>query len=418
MTARVTAEELDARDPLAWLRDEFLIADDGLVYLDGNSLGMPARRALERLARVVHDEWGTRLVRAWNEGWFDLARRTGDRLGAALLGAAPGQVAVCDSTSVNLYKLAIAALDARPGRTVVIAEGGGFPTDRYVLQGIAASRGLALHAVDEGEHGVPTADAVRAIVDDRTALVCLAHVDFRSGAIADMAAVNAAAHAAGALTLWDVSHSVGCVPVALDATGSDLAVGCTYKYIGAGPGAPAFLYVRGELQDALRQPIWGWFGTHDVFAMAPDYQPASGVARYLTGTPSVIGTAMVDECVGLLAAAGIDALSTKSAALTQLAIELHDAWLAPLGFVLATPRHPAARGSHVALRHPEAFRVCRALIDRHAVIPDFRPPDIVRLGLAPATTRFTDAWDGLDAIRTVVASGTHLEMPDERGYVT
>jgi len=293
----------------------------------------------------------------------------------------------------------VAALDARPGRDVVVADGNDFSTDRYVLQGLAAARGLTLRHLDTAEQAAPSAPAVAAAADDRTALVVLSHVDYRSAAVADMAAVTAAAHAAGGLVLWDLSHSAGVLPVRLDAAGADLAVGCTYKYLNAGPGAPAYLYVRREHQAELRQPIWGWFGQTDQFAMGPAYDPAPGVTRFLTGTPPVLGLALVEEGVRLLAEAGIDRLRGKGMALTALAVDLTDAWLAPLGFGLASPRDPAARGGHVSLSHPDAARLCGDLVRAARVVPDFRAPDRIRLGLAPLTTRYVDVWDALDRLR-------------------
>ncbi|HZD38839.1 MAG TPA: kynureninase, partial [Actinomycetes bacterium] len=380
VTDRADAERLDRDDPLADLRDQFVIDDPDLLYLDGNSLGRLPRRSIERLRTVVEREWGERLIRSWNERWMDLPMRAGDRIGEALVGAAPGQVAVSDSTSVNLYKLAVAALDARSGRDRIVSDRHNFPSDRYVLEGLAAARGCRLELVEFDELGGPTAAAVGRVVDERTALVSLSQVDYRSGALADMAAINAVAHRAGALTLWDLCHSVGAVPVELDADGTDLAVGCTYKYLNAGPGAPAFLYVRQEHQASLRQPIWGWFGQRDQFAMAQGYDPAPDLSRFLVGTPFVPGIALVEEGVALLAEAGIERLRVKGVALTELAIELHEAGLASLGFTLASPRDPARRGAHVSLAHPDGYRICQALISKARVIPDFRPPDRIRIG--------------------------------------
>jgi kynureninase len=417
-TDRAEAERLDRDDPLAPFRDRFVIDDPGLIYLDGNSLGRPPRRSLERMREVVEREWGQRLIRSWNERWMDLPTRVGDLIGRHLLGAAPGQVVVSDSTSVNLYKLAVAALDARPGRTVIVSDAGNFPTDRYVLEGLAAARGLRLELASFDELLGPTPEAVARLVDERTALVSLSHVDYRSGALADMAAINAVAHDAGALTLWDLCHSVGSVPVELDAGGTDLAVGCTYKYLNAGPGAPALLYVRREHLERLRQPIWGWFGQRDQFAMARDYDPAPDVSRFLVGTPTVLGVALVEEGAALLAEAGIRRLRAKGVALTELLVALHDAWLAPLGLTLASPRDPAARGSHVAVAHPDAYRICRALVETAGVIPDFRAPDRIRLGPAPISTRFTDVWDAMDRLRAIVADGIHLKFDASRARVT
>jgi kynureninase len=418
VTDRAEAERLDRDDPLAHFRDRFVIDDPELLYLDGNSLGRLPRRSLERLRTVAEQEWGRRLIRSWNERWMELPARAGDLIGQHLLGAAPGQVVVSDSTSVNLYKLASAALQARPGRTVIISDQGNFPSDRYVLEGLASARGLRLELVELDELRGPTAAALGGLLDERTALVSLSHVDYRSGALADMAAINAAAHDAGALTLWDLCHSAGSVPVELDRSGTDLAVGCTYKYLNAGPGAPAFLYVRRQHVERLRQPIWGWFGQRDQFAMAQGYAPAPDISRFLVGTPHVLGAALVEEGAALLAEAGIGRLRAKGIALTELLIALHDAWLAPLGLALASPRDAASRGAHVAIAHPDAFRICRALIEKADVIPDFRAPDRIRLGPAPIVTRFTDVWDAMDRLRTVVSDGVHQTVDPTRARVT
>ncbi len=412
VTDRAAAQRLDRGDPLADLRDQFVIDDPDLLYLDGNSLGRLPRRSMERLRTVVEDEWGSRLIRSWNERWMDLALRAGDRIGEHLVGAAPGQVAVSDSTSVNLYKLAAAALDARPGREVIVSDHHNFPSDRYVLEGLAAASGRRLELVEFDELQGPTAAAVERAIGERTALLSLSHVDYRSGALADMAAISAVAHRAGALTLWDLCHSVGAVPVELDGCDADLAVGCTYKYLNAGPGSPAFLYVRRDLQDQLRQPVWGWFGQQDQFAMGPGYDPRPEIARFLTGTPPIIGIVAVEEGARLLADAGIGRLRAKGMQLTDYLINLADRWLVPLGCALASPRDAAGRGSHVCLRHPEAQWVCGALATA-GVITDYRAPDRLRLGLAPITTRYADVWDAMDRFRQVLAAkSTARSHPD------
>ena len=331
---RSEAEQLDAADGVAGSRDSFTgDGRDDRIYLDGNSLGRPARNRGAGWPPLV-EEWGGRLVEGWRD-WIDLPATIGDRLAAAVLGAGPGQVVVADSTTVNLYKLAAAGLAARPDRRVVVADGEDFPTDRYVLEGLAAASGIELRLLG----GDPSGWASH--VGDDTALVCLSHVHYRSGARADMAAVNRAAHDAGALVLWDLSHSAGAIPLHLDDDATDLAVGCTYKYLNAGPGAPAFLYVRRDLQAELRQPIWGWFGQRNQFAMGRGYDPDPGIRRFLTGTPSILGTMAVDAALEPFAQVGIDRLWAKSEALTGLLIDLFDAWLAPLGCRLATPRDPA-----------------------------------------------------------------------------
>jgi len=413
---RSHAEELDAADPLAGFRDRLARDDPGLIYLDGNSLGPLPRATQARIAEVVGDEWGAGLVRSWNR-WIGLPLEVGDLIGAHLIGAGPGQVAVCDSTTVNLYKLAWAALDARPGRGVIVTDDDNFPTDRYVLEGIAAQRGCELRMIHTDiDQGIGE-DALRAAADERTALVSLSHVAYRSGALADMAALTAVAHEAGALALWDLCHSAGAVPVELDACDADLAVGCTYKYLNAGPGAPAFLYVRRDLQPGLQQPVWGWFGQQDQFDMGQGYQPVPGIGRYLTGTPQIIGTVAVQEGVRLLAEAGIGRLRAKAVALTGYLIGLADAWLADHGVAVASPRRDGRRGAHVTLAHPEAWRISQALIGR-GVIGDYRTPDRLRLGPVPLFTRFTDVWDALDIMRQILADQSYLDLPLTRSAVT
>ncbi len=408
-TDRAMALRLDSNDPLAALRDRFIFDDPSLIYLDGNSLGRLPRATVERVERVVRNEWGAGLIGSWDE-WLDLPIRVGDLLGAHLLGAAPGQVAVCDNTTVNLYKLASAALDARPGRSVIITDDDNFPTDRYVLEGIAKQRGCELRMINSDiDDGLPLA-ALRAALDEQTALVSLSHVAYRSGALIDMASVTRLVHDSGAMMLWDLCHAAGAVRVNLDRSNADLAVGCTYKYLNAGPGSPAFLYVRRDLQDHLRQPVWGWFGQRDQFAMGPGYDPVPGIARFLTGTPPVTGIVAVDEGARLLAEAGIGRLRAKGMQLTDYLIGLADTWLAPLGWVLASPRDAARRGSHVCLRHSEAPRACRALAAA-GVIGDYRAPDRLRLGPTPITTRFADVWEAMDRLRQILVNKTYTEFP-------
>jgi kynureninase len=413
---RSYALQRDTDDPLASFRERFAIDDPSLIYLDGNSLGRLPLGTAERIAEVVRNEWGTGLVRSWAH-WVGLPGRAGDLLGSYLLGAAPGQVLVCDSTSVNLYKLARAGLGVRPGRRVIVTDDDNFPTDRYVLAGIAAERGADLRMIHTDMDSGVTADAVRAAVDGETALVSLSHVAYRSGALADMAEITGIVHDVGGLVLWDLCHSAGSVPVELDACGADLAVGCTYKYLNAGPGAPAFLYVSQRLQAALHQPVQGWFGQRAQFEMGPSYDPVPGIGRFLTGTPDITGTAAVEEGVRLLAEAGIRRLREKGIGLTEYLITLADAWLAPLGCAVASPRDPARRGSHVSLRHPEAWRIGQALI-RDGVIGDYRAPDRLRLGPVPITTRYADVWAAMDITRRILADREYEEFSAEPAQVT
>jgi len=399
---RAYAEALDAADPLAGFRDRFALDDAGLVYLNGNSLGALPRATLARLETVITQEWGTALARSWDH-WTALPGRAGDLVGQ-LTGAAPGQVTVTDNTTVNLYKLACAALGARPGRTVIVTDRDNFPSDRYVLEGIAAQRGLELRMLDTDINAGLDPEQVRAAAGPDTALVSLSHVAYRSGALADMAAITEIAHQAGALMLWDLCHSVGAVPIELDACDVDLAVGCTYKYLNAGPGAPAFLYVAARHQEQLRQPVWGWFSQRDQFAMGPAYDPAAGIAKFTTGTPSIPGIAAVEEGARLLLEAGLAPMRAKSRQLTGYLTELGEAWLEPLGCTLATPRDGDRRGGHVTYAHPQASHLNERLAEA-AIITDYRTPDRVRFGLSPLTTRFTDVWTAASVTRDLVKAG-------------
>ncbi len=394
------AAALDAADPLASFRDRFVRDAPDLVYLDGNSLGRLPVATLDRLEDVARNEWGGRLIRGWDR-WLGLPGRVGDLI-APLIGARPGEVVVTDSTTVDFYKLAVAALDARPGRRAVVAARDEFPTDRYVLEGLAAVRELEIRWLAADPVEGPTPDDVSGVLDADVALVALSHVNYRSAAIADLPAITRVAHEAGSLVLWDLSHSAGALPVGLEAAGADLAVGCTYKYLDGGPGAPAYLYVREELQGSLRGPIWGWFGQRDQFEMGPAYDPVRGIGSWLAGTPGILGLVAVEEGVRLVAEAGIERIRAKGVALTEYAVALHDAWLAPLGCSLGSPRDPARRGDHVSIRHPDAADLCRRLI-AEGVIPDFRAPDSIRVGLSPLTTSFGDVHRGLSVLRELLA---------------
>jgi kynureninase len=400
---RAEAAALDAADPLAAFRERFVLTGPERIYLDGNSLGRLPLATRDRL-RELADQWGDVLVSGWPE-WIDAPARVGDRLAEGVLGAAPGEVIVGDSTTVNLYKLCSAALDLRAGALVTNRDN--FPTDRYVLEGLAAQRGLELRLVDDLDAGLPGA-----------AVVVASHVDYRTGEIADMRGLTDRARQHGARVVWDLSHSAGAVPVDLHGAGAELAVGCTYKYLNAGPGAPAFLYVARELQGAVRSPIWGWFGQRDQFAMERPYDPVDGVGRFLAGTPPILELAAVESGVALTVEAGVDRLYAKATALCELIVALHDAWLAPLGFTLGSPRDPARRGSHVSVRHEEAWPICRALIERAKVVPDFRGPDSIRLGVAPLYTRFADVWDALDRLRGLVERGEQRLVSPTRARVT
>src|ERR1700678_4489266 len=393
------ARELDAADPLAGYRERFHWDDPSLIYLNGNSLGALPKATQSRLQQMITQEWGTALVRSW-EHWVDLPQRAGEAV-APLIGAAPGQTLVTDSTTIHLYKLAYAALEARPGRHVIVTDNDNFPTDRYVLEGIAEQHNVEFRLLSTDFSDGVDVDLVRRAVDDDTALVSLSHVAYRSGALADMQRITEIAHQSGALMLWDLCHAVGAVPIHLDDCDADLAVGCTYKYLNAGPGAPAFLYVSARLRDVLRQPIWGWFSQRDQFAMGPRYDPAGGMAKFMTGTPPILATAAVEEGARLLLEAGTGPIRAKSMRLTSYLIDLGDAWLTPLGCTLGTPRACERRGGHVTFCHPQAEQIVGQLAAAN-IVADYRTPGRFRIGLAPLTTRFTDVWTAAGAARDII----------------
>jgi len=399
------ASALDAADPLRTHRDAFVGSETSLVYFDGNSLGRPPRASVDRLAAFATGEWGGRLIRGWDESWMQLPFVIGDTIGRAVIGATPGQTVVGDSTTVLLYKLVRAAFDAQhaadPARVEIVVDRDNFPTDRYLVDGIARERGGRVRWIDVDLDTGVTADALRAAVGAETAVVLLSHVAYRSGYLADAAAFTAITHDAGALVVWDLCHSAGSVPVLADEWGFDLAVGCTYKYLNGGPGSPAFAYVAARHQDALAQPIQGWMGTADVFAMGPEYRPAEGMRRFLSGTPPIVGMLAMQDTLALIEEAGIDALRTKSIALTEFAVRTADELLAPLGVTVASPRDPAARGGHVTLSHP-AMREVTARLWTEDVIPDYRDPDGLRIGLSPLSTSFAETLAGLRAVRNAV----------------
>jgi kynureninase len=413
------AQRLDAEDDLASFREAFVIGDPDLIYVDGNSLGRLPRQTVERLQAAIESEWGRDLIRGWNTGWFEAPRRVGEKIGR-LVGAGPGQVVVSDSTSVNLFKLVMAALAMRPNRQRIVSDTMNFPSDLYILQGCIRLLGDSHHL-----ELVPSADGVTvdqrtlfAAIDEQTALVTLSHATFKSGFLYDAAAVTERAHQAGALVLWDLSHSAGAVPVELDDWGADLAVGCTYKYLNGGPGSPAFLYVRRDLQEQALSPIWGWFGQRAPFVFDLEYEPTEGIARFLVGTPPTLSLLAIEPALDLFLEATIDRIRRKSVQLTSYLVYQADTVLTPLGFTLGSPRDPARRGSHVSVRHPEGYRINRALIEEMNVLPDFREPDNIRLGLAPLYTTFTEVWETVDRIRRVVEEKRHLRYSAERLAVT
>ncbi|MCP4542120.1 MAG: kynureninase [Chloroflexi bacterium] len=413
------AQRLDTDDELASFRDKFVIADPDLIYMDGNSLGRLPRQTVERMQRAVAVEWGSDLIRGWNAGWYEAPTRVGEKI-AQLVGAGPGQVVVSDSTTVNLYKLTLAALAMRPERNRIVSDTMNFPSDLYVFQGSAHLLGgrHKVHLVPSADDITVDSNALYDAIDEQTALVTLSHVTFKSGFLYDAAAVTERAHQVGALVLWDLSHSAGAVSVELDRWGVDLAVGCTYKYLNGGPGSPAFLYVRRDLQEETLSPIWGWFGQRSPFAFGLEYEPVGGVNRFLAGTPPMLSLLAMEPALDLLLDASIERIRHKSIQLTSYMIYLADAVLSPLGFALGSPQDPVWRGSHVSVRHPEGYRINRALIEEMNVLPDFREPDNIRLGLTPLYTSFAEVWEAIDRIRQVVEEERHLRYPTERLAVT
>ena len=401
-TTRAYAEQLDRDDPLAAYRGEFVTPDDDVVYLDGNSLGRLPKATQARVRQVLDDDWGGHLIRSWEDRWIDLPSRIGDLIGTGLLGADPGETVVGDSTTVSLYKAMSALLDAQPDRRAVVIERDNFPTDRYLVESLARGRDLEVRWIDEaGPDGIGL-DQVKPLLDGEVAFVVLSQVDYRSAAITDVAAITEATHEIGAFALWDLCHSVGSIPIDLHRDQVDVAIGCTYKYLNGGPGSPSFTYVRADLQPRLSQPIWGWWGRAEKFEMAQGYQPEADLRSWLSGTPSVLSLSAIEPSVQMIVDAGIDAIRAKSVQLTGLGVALYDAWLAPLGVQLASPRDPDRRGSHLTVIHPNAKNAMVALTAQD-VLPDFRQPDGIRLGLAPLTTRFVDVHDGMARLRGLLA---------------
>ncbi len=413
------AMNLDERDPLAVYRERFLLSDASLIYLDGNSLGRLPKATVALNADLIERAWGDRLIRSWNEGWFTAPERVGAKI-ARLIGAQPDEVIIADSTSINLFKLTVATLQVQTGRRTILTDDLQFPSDLYVLQGVSELLGrqhrLIIAPSPDGIHGAE--EALQHQLDADVALLVLSHTAFKSGYIYDIAALTAAAHAAGAMVLWDLSHSVGALPLDLAAAGVDLAVGCTYKHLNGGPGAPAFLYVRRDWQERLHNPVPGWMGRKDLFGFALDYQPAPGLRRFLSGTPSITALSLIEPGVDLLLEAGIDAVRAKSVQQTEYLIDLWEDLLAPLGFSLNSPREARQRGSHVSLGHAEGLRIDLALIHDFNVLPDFRQPDNIRLGIAPLYTSFADITAAVIALQRIVQEKLYERYPATVPVVT
>lgn len=407
------ARQLDAADPLAAYRERFFVGDDTLIYLDGNSLGRLPLVTADHLLEVIQQQWGGDLIESWGNSWWQLAGRIGDEI-APLIGAAPGSVVVADSTSVCLYKLALGAMRATSDRNVVITDESNFPTDRYVLSAAAEAAGGRKLTVVPDRDAEPDEDGIIAAVDADTALLSLSHVAFKSGYLYDMELISRAAHDAGALVLWDLSHSAGVVPMHLGDV--DLAVGCTYKYLNGGPGSPAFLYVNPSLD--IANPLTGWWGHAEPFTFEPKYRPAASIERFQTGTMPILSLAAIAPAVAIIREAGVDAIRAKSIDLTSYLIDLADEVLTPLGFSVASPRQNERRGSHVSLRHADGWRITRAMIGEGRLVPDFREPDNIRLGLAPLYTAYGDVHTALHRIRLLVSSGAHERYSVSRTTVT
>lgn len=407
---------LDAADPLARFRAEFDLADSALRYMDGNSLGTLPLKTAARLQKIIAEEWGRNLIRGWNAGWYEAPARIGDKIGQ-LVGAAPGQVVVSDSTSVNLYKLARAALSLLNTRQKIVTDSLNFPSDIYILQGLHPESRIQI--IPSRVDGLaPDLDALYQAIDEQTALVTLSHAAFKSGYLYNMAEITRRVHEQGALVLWDLSHSVGVVPIELDAWDVDFAIGCTYKYLNGGPGAPAFLYVNRRLQSEAISPIWGWFGQTRPFDFSLNYAPAPGIARFLAGTPPILSLLAIEPGVELILEAGIPAIRQKSVELTEYFIRLSDELLFRYGFTPGSPRQAAERGSHVSLRHPEGYRINRALIEEMNVIPDFREPDNIRFGFAPLYISFQDVWETIERLQRVMDARLHEKYPQTKPAVT
>lgn len=418
-TDRSYAEQLDARDPLRRFREQFVVAEPDLIYLDGNSLGRLPNAARERALDLIDRQWGERLIRSWNEGWIDLPERVGAKI-AQLIGAQPGEIIVADSTSINLFKLVVAALRQQNGRTRIITDDLNFPSDIYVLEGAIDLLGdrhrLEIVRSPDDIHG--PVEAIEAALDEDVALLTLSHTVFKSGFVYDMRAVTEAAHRVGALVLWDLSHSVGSVEVPLNEAQADLAIGCSYKYVNGGPGAPAFLYVRDDLQDVLRNPISGWMGQRNAFDFGLHYQPAHGLRQFLTGTPPVAALALIEPGVDLLLEAGIANLREKSMQQSEYLIALWEQLLKPLGYALNSPRDVQQRGSHVSLGHDEGLRIDRALIEVLKMIPDFRAPNNIRLGIAPLYTTFAEIHAGVERMQQAVVERIYERFAADAPVVT
>ncbi|CAN2225111.1 COG3844 Kynureninase [Candidatus Nanopelagicaceae bacterium] len=422
VTDRAYALELDKNDPLASYRSKFVITDPNLCYLDGNSLGRLPHATVKAVSDFVSHEWGKEVVTGWSH-WIDEAQVAGDLLGRASLGAAAGQVLVCDTTSVNFYQLCLAAINARPGRKTIITDAANFPTDRYILDGIAKQLGLNLVIIDNedpaiAENELITAELLEKYMSEDVALVTFEVIQYRSGARTDIQSVTDLARSYGAYVVWDASHATGAIEMNFDECGVDLAVGCTYKYGNAGPGSPAWLYVNKRVQKELQVPIQGWFGNEDQFGMGPHFEKAEGIRGFQIASPSIIGIRGVQIAFEMIEEAGIDVIASKAAIGTQMMIDLFDEWLAPLGYTLLTSRNPKERGGHISIGHPDAAKICVALRKFANVIPDYRTPNAIRLAIAPLPTSYVEVWDGFQRIRDLTETRQYEKVEGSDSRVT
>ena len=422
VTDREYALELDRNDPLAHFKSQFVVSDPEICYLDGNSLGRLPKATVVAINSFMVDEWGPEVVTGWGH-WVDEAQPTGDLLGAAALGAGPGQVLVCDTTSINFYQLCLAAINARPGRKTIITDAANFPTDRYILDGIAKQLGLNLVIINNEDPAIAvheriTTEVLAPYLNNDVALVTLEVIQYRSGARTDIKSITDQVRAVGGLVVWDASHAVGAIELNLDANGVDLCVGCTYKFGNSGPGSPAWLYVSTRIQEQLQVPIQGWFAQEAQFEMGPVFERATGIRGFQIASPSLMGIRCVQTAFSMIQEAGIDAIAQKAAIGTQMMIELFDAWLAPLGLELNTSRLSHERGGHISLVHPDAAQICIALRKISHVIPDYRTPNSIRLAISPLPTSYVEIWDGFDRMRDLVASGRYKEVEEGGSRVT
>lgn len=419
MVTRADALALDSKDPLAKFKDLFVVQDPKVCYLDGNSLGRLPKATIESINDFLLNGWGTKIVDGWGE-WIDKAETTGDLIGRAALGAAAGQTLAMDTTSVNFYRSVRAAISARPGRRTIITDEANFPTDRYIMQGIAGELDLNLVIIpnDLQEHnsGKPfsdelvTAEILKSYLNDDVALVTLSVVAYRSGALHNIKELTDLVRSHGGLMVWDASHAVGAVDMQFDRDGVDLAVGCTYKYGNSGPGSPAWLYVSKRIQSETRMPIQGWFSQRNQFLMGSEFDQIEGMRGFQIASPSIIGLLCIDNGFGMIADASIAAINAKASKGTEMMIEMFDEWLAPLGYELITPRDSKLRGGHITIYHPDAVQIARGLRDDMKVIPDYRAPNCIRVAISPLATSFVEVFDGFERIRDYTRSGKYKDI--------